>query len=74
LVTICNNNIVLGNHAQALALAAKTAGIPAYVVMPSNSPLVKKDAVKGYGAEVIECEPTLEARERTVSNLGSTST
>ncbi|KAI8881276.1 tryptophan synthase beta subunit-like PLP-dependent enzyme [Backusella circina FSU 941] len=58
-----------GNHAQALALAAKTAGIPAYVVMPSNSPLVKKEAVKGYGAEVIECEPTLEARERTANEV-----
>jgi threonine dehydratase len=55
-----------GNHAQALALAAKLRGIPAYVVMPSNSPDVKKAAVRGYGAQVIECEPTLQAREDTV--------
>ncbi|KAJ2960808.1 hypothetical protein NQZ79_g3812 [Umbelopsis isabellina] len=52
-----------GNHAQALALAAKIRGIPAYVVMPNNSPEVKKSAVRGYGAQVIECEPTLQARE-----------
>lgn len=55
-----------GNHAQALALAAKLRGIPAYVVMPNNSPDVKKAAVRGYGAQVIECEPTLQAREDTV--------
>jgi threonine dehydratase len=41
-----------GNHGQALAWAAKQMGIPAYIVMPSNSPEVKKAAVKGYGAEV----------------------
>ena len=51
-----------GNHAQALALAARMRGIPAHVVMPSNSAEIKKAAVRGYGAEVIECEPTLEAR------------
>ncbi len=38
-----------GNHAQALALAARLRGIPAYIVMPSNAPQVKKEAVKGYG-------------------------
>lgn len=54
-----------GNHAQAVALGARTLGIPAYIVMPSTSPAVKKAAVKGYGAEVIECEPTLPAREST---------
>jgi threonine dehydratase len=55
-----------GNHAQALALAARMRGIPAFIVMPSNSPQVKKDAVAGYGAEIIFCEPTLEARERAL--------
>lgn len=55
-----------GNHAQALALAAKMKGIPAYIVMPDNSPEVKKNAVIGYGSEVIYCEPTLEARESTL--------
>lgn len=58
-----------GNHAQALALAAQKRGIPAYVVMPSNSPQVKKDAVRGYGAKVIECEPTQQAREAMVNRI-----
>jgi threonine dehydratase len=52
-----------GNHGQAMAWAAREAGVKAWVVMPSNAPAVKKAAVKAYGAEVIECEPTLEARE-----------
>ncbi len=52
-----------GNHAAALALAAKTQGIPAYIVMPHTAPQVKKDAVAFYGAEITYCEPTLEARE-----------
>jgi threonine dehydratase len=51
-----------GNHAGALALAAKTFGTQAHIVMPSNSSEVKKAAVKGYGANIVECEPTLEAR------------
>lgn len=55
-----------GNHAQAIAYAASLVGTKAYIVMPRNAPLVKKEAVRGYGAEVIECEPTLEARESTV--------
>lgn len=52
-----------GNHGQALAWAANNLGIKCWVVMPSNAPEIKKKAVKGYGAEVIECIPTLEARE-----------
>jgi threonine dehydratase len=52
-----------GNHAQALAFAAKTLGIKAYIVMPKASPQVKIDAVKGYGAEVIICESNQAARE-----------
>jgi threonine dehydratase len=58
-----------GNHAQALALAARINKVAAYIVMPSNSPKSKKDAVIGYGANVIECEPTLEARERTLNQV-----
>jgi threonine dehydratase len=58
-----------GNHAQALALAAKMRGIPATIVMPNNSPQVKKDAVAGYGAEIVFCEPTLEARESTLDKV-----
>ena len=58
-----------GNHAQALALAAKMRGIPAYIVMPSNAPQVKKDAVAGYGGQITFCEPTLTARESTMEGI-----
>ncbi|MBN8656961.1 MAG: pyridoxal-phosphate dependent enzyme [Anaerolineae bacterium] len=58
-----------GNHAQALALAAKMRGIPAYIVMPSNAPQVKKNAVAGYGGQITFCEPTLEARESTMEGI-----
>jgi threonine dehydratase/serine racemase len=56
-----------GNHAQALALAARMRGIPAHVVMPENASPVKRRAVEEYGARVILCEPTLPARERTAA-------
>jgi threonine dehydratase len=55
-----------GNFAQALALAAKYRETKAYIVMPKNAPKVKSDAVRGYGAEIIFCEPTLQAREETL--------
>lgn len=58
-----------GNHAQALALAARLRGIPAYIVMPNNAPAVKKAAVAGYGGQITFCEPTLEAREATLGSL-----
>ena len=58
-----------GNHAQALALAAKLRGIPAYIVMPNNAPAVKKAAVAGYGGKITFCEPTLEAREETLAKV-----
>jgi threonine dehydratase len=58
-----------GNHAAALALAAKIRGIPAFVVMPSDAPLVKKQAVEGYGATITFCEPTLEARQTTLEKV-----
>ncbi len=58
-----------GNHAQALALAAKMRGIPAHIVMPNNAPQVKKDAVAGYGGRITFCEPTLEARENTLERI-----
>lgn len=58
-----------GNHAAALARAASVAGIPSYIVMPSNAPEIKKKAVKGYGGEIIECEPTLQARETTLQEV-----
>jgi threonine dehydratase len=58
-----------GNHAQALALAAKMRGIPAYIVMPNNAPLVKKHAVAGYEGQITFCAPTLEAREATLMGI-----
>ena len=58
-----------GNHAAALALAAKMRGIPAYIVMPSNAPSVKKEAVAGYGGQITFCEPTLAARESTMEGI-----
>ncbi|MEP7134311.1 MAG: pyridoxal-phosphate dependent enzyme [Chloroflexota bacterium] len=58
-----------GNHAQALALAARMRGIPAYIVMPNNAPTVKKNAVAGYGGQITFCEPTLEARESTLDRI-----
>ncbi|MHA1806188.1 MAG: pyridoxal-phosphate dependent enzyme [Candidatus Thorarchaeota archaeon] len=58
-----------GNHAQALALASSILGIKATVIMPENSARVKIEATRGYGAEVVLCEPTLEARERTTNEL-----
>ncbi len=58
-----------GNHAAALALAAQWRGIKAYVVMPENAPFVKREAVANYGAEIIFCKPTLEAREEGVAKV-----
>jgi len=58
-----------GNHAQALALAARMRGVPAYIVMPENAPSVKKNAVAGYGGQITFCEPTLEARETTLERI-----
>ena len=54
-----------GNHAQALAWAAGRRGIPAHIVMPTNAPMVKKNAVLDYGGIVHDCEPTLESRLKT---------
>ncbi len=58
-----------GNHAQAIAYAAKQTGTKAYIVMPNNSPNVKVNAVKGYGAEVTFCEPNQQAREATLQQI-----
>jgi threonine dehydratase len=54
-----------GNHAAALALAARINRVKANIVMPDNAPVVKKNAVAGYGAEITFCKPTLQAREET---------
>ena len=58
-----------GNHAAALSLAARWRGIPAYLVMPSNSSAVKKRAVQAYGGEVTECEPNMASRESTAAEV-----
>jgi len=58
-----------GNHAAALALAARIRGVDAYVVMPENAPEIKKKAVAGYGAKLTFCKPTLEARESAMAQV-----
>ncbi|MGB0037197.1 MAG: pyridoxal-phosphate dependent enzyme [Candidatus Acidiferrales bacterium] len=52
-----------GNHAAALAQAARWRGIPAYIIMPSNSSPVKKRAVEAYGGQITESEPNVASRE-----------
>jgi len=51
-----------GNHGQAIAKAAQAFNIPAFIVMPTTSPICKKSAVKSYGGVVVECEPTDQGR------------
>lgn len=58
-----------GNHAQALALAARLRGIPAHIVMPTNAAAVKRRAVEEYGGQVIACAPNLAAREATTARV-----
>lgn len=65
-----------GNFAQALSLAAQSLNVKATIIMPSNSPKVKKNAVASYGGNIIECEPTIQAREaaadQVVTETGAT--
>ena len=58
-----------GNHGQAVALAAKQRGVPAYIIMPKTAPKVKIEGVKSHGAEVILCEPNLAARVTTANSV-----
>jgi threonine dehydratase len=58
-----------GNHGAALARAAKLRGIPAHIVMPSNSAKVKVRAVESYGAHIVFCEPTEAARESACADV-----
>lgn len=58
-----------GNHAQAVARAAQVMGVPAYIVMPENAPAVKVAGTKAYGAEVVFCESTPEAREAKLAEV-----
>ena len=61
-----------GNHGAALAYAAQRRGIPAHVVMPENAPKIKVANVRGFGAHVHFCAPTMAAREQTCVQLGAT--
>jgi threonine dehydratase len=65
-----------GNHAAALSRAARLRGIPAHIVMPTNSPKVKVRAVEGYGGQIVFCEPNQRAREeacaRVIAETGAT--
>lgn len=58
-----------GNHAQALARAAKIMGVKSYIVMPRTAPEIKKKGVRAFGGEIFECEPTLAARESTLAEV-----
>lgn len=58
-----------GNHAQAIALAAKVVATQAYIVMPNNAPSIKKRGVEVLGGQIIECENNLEAREAGVNQV-----
>jgi threonine dehydratase len=58
-----------GNHAAALSRAARVRGVPAYIVMPDNSPQAKRAAVARYGGEITYCEATLAARESAAREL-----
>jgi threonine dehydratase len=58
-----------GNHAQALARAAKIMNSSSFIVMPRTSPEVKKRGVRGFGGEIFECEPSLAARESTLADV-----
>ena len=58
-----------GNHAQAIARAGKILNVKSYIVMPRTAPEIKKRGVRGYGGEIFECEPTLQAREETLAQV-----
>ncbi len=60
-----------GNFAQALSLAAQNLNVKAYIVMPSNAPEVKKEAVSQYGGNIIECAPTIESRSSVANKIAS---
>lgn len=58
-----------GNHGTCLSYAAGRRGIPCTVVMPHTAPQAKKDAVRGYGGRVVECEPSTSSREAVFSEV-----
>jgi threonine dehydratase len=60
-----------GNHAQAVAYAAKVLGIPAVLVVPNTTPAIKMDACRALGAELVLVEPTIEARVEMAERLAA---
>ncbi|MBR9867349.1 MAG: pyridoxal-phosphate dependent enzyme [Oceanospirillales bacterium] len=58
-----------GNHALSLSYAAGQRGIPVTVVMPRTAPQAKKDAVRGYGGTIVECEPSTSSREAVFADV-----
>ena len=60
-----------GNHAQAVAFAARALNVPAHIVMPTNAPQIKRRSVAAYGAQIYDCAPTLDARQKTAAGLAS---
>ena len=58
-----------GNHAQAIARAARILQTKSFIVMPKTAPEIKKKAVRGYGGEIFECEPTVESREAMLADV-----
>jgi threonine dehydratase len=58
-----------GNHAQAVALSARLQGIPAYIVMPENAPIIKFNATKGYGATIFRSGNTIQEREKKLNEV-----
>jgi threonine dehydratase len=58
-----------GNHGTCLSYAAGRRGIPCTVVMPRTAPQAKKDAVRGYGGKVVECEPSTSSREAVFAEV-----
>ena len=58
-----------GNHALSLSYAAGRRGIPCTVVMPRTAPQAKKDAVRGYGGVIVECEPSTTSREAVFAQV-----
>src|SRR6266851_2826987 len=58
-----------GNHGAAVACAAAWRGVPAWIVMPKNAPVVKTKAIEGYGGKVVFCEPTVTARKTTCDRI-----
>jgi threonine dehydratase len=58
-----------GNHGAAVACAAAWRGVPAWIVMPKNAPVVKTKAIEGYGGKIVFCAPTVTSRQETCGRV-----